>query len=358
MNTAFHELTIDSVEPLTADAIAVRFSARPGAPFSFEPGQYLTLRRTVDGEELRRCYSICAAPGEGLRVGIKRIDGGLFSNHAHATFAPGEVVESLPPAGNMTVSVDPRHENNYLLIAAGSGITPILSIAKAVLHGEPRSRVTLIYGNQRTGTMMFREELCALKNAHMDRFMWINVFTRERQEADVLNGRIDNRKGTALNERLIEITGFDEFYLCGPEAMISEVSRGLRGVGIDEGRIHFELFFASAEDARQVIDKHHARATRYGDQVCEVVVKADGRETTVALATDGENILDGALDAGLDLPFSCKGGVCATCKARILEGEVDMDLDHALDAHQLDQGYVLTCQAHPVSKRVVVDFDT
>jgi ring-1,2-phenylacetyl-CoA epoxidase subunit PaaE len=354
----YHALTIETVEPLTADAIAVRFAPTHESAFVFEPGQYLTLKRQVDGEELVRCYSICAAPGDGLRVGIKRIEGGRFSNHAHDTFAPGEVVEVLPPAGNMTVAVDAGHEKSYLLIAAGSGITPILSIAKAVLLGEPKSTVTLIFGNQRTATMMFRDDLCALKNAHLDRFMWINVFTRERQEADVLNGRIDNRKGTALNERLIDIPAFDEFYLCGPEAMISEVTRGLRGVGVEESRIHFELFLASAEDAKQVIDKHHARAAQYGGQVCEMAVKADGREIEFELATDGENILDGAMEAGLDLPFSCKGGVCATCKARLIEGQVEMDLNHALDGSQLAQGFILTCQAHPVSARVVVDFDT
>ena len=358
MKTTYWPLTIEAVEPLTADAIAVCFNTPEDPDFLFEPGQYLTLKAVVDGEQLVRCYSICAAPGDGLRVGIKRIEGGRFSNHAHATFAPGGIVEALPPAGDMTVAIDPRHEKNYLLIAAGSGITPIFSIAKAVLRGEPDSRVTLIFGNQRTATMMFRDELCDLKNAHLDRFMWINVFTRERQEAELLNGRIDNRKGTALNDRLIDIAGFDEFYLCGPEAMISEVSRGLRGVGVPESRIHFELFFASAEDAKQVIDKHHARAAQYGDQVCAVVVKADGRETEFELASDGENILDGAMDAGLDLPFSCRGGVCATCKAKLLEGRVDMDLNHALDGGQLEQGFILTCQAHPVSGRVVVDFDT
>ena len=355
---SYQQVTIQAVEPLTADAIAVRFAPADTQSFAFEPGQYLTLKRVVDGEELVRCYSICAAPGDDLRIGIKRIEGGRFSNHAHDRFKAGDVVEVLPPAGNMTVAVDAANRKNYLLIAAGSGITPILSIAKAVLRGEPGSRVTLIFGNQRTATMMFRDDLCSLKNAFLERFMWINVFTREKLEAEVLNGRIDNRKGTMLNERLIDITGFDEFYLCGPEAMISEVSRGLRGAGIEEERIHFELFFASAEDARQVIDKHHARATQYGDQVCEVVVRADGRETSFELATDGENILDGAMDAGLDLPFSCKGGVCATCKAMLLEGEVDMDLNHALDPTQLEQGLILTCQAHPVSQRVVVDFDT
>jgi ring-1,2-phenylacetyl-CoA epoxidase subunit PaaE len=353
----FHPLTIESVEPLTGDAIAVRFRCPELEAFRFEPGQYLTLKRTIGGEVLIRAYSICSSPREGLRVGIRRLQGGRFSTHALETFAPGDVVEALPPEGNMTVTLDARHARGYLLIGAGSGITPLLSITRSVLEEEPGSTVTLIYGNRRTGTMMFREELCALKNAHLERFMWINVFSQEEQEAPLLNGRIDNRLGAALHGGLLDMTSYDEFFLCGPEAMISGVTRGLRGLGIDESRIHFELFYASAADAEIVVARHQARAARYADQICRVAVKADGRTTEFELASDGENILDGALAAGIDVPFSCRGGVCATCKARILEGEVEMDLNHALDDAQLSQGLILTCQAHPVGGRVLVDYD-
>ena len=357
MSQQFHPLTIESVEPLTDDAITVRFCRPEGEAFRFKPGQYLTLKRCIDGDALMRAYSICSSPKEGLKVGIRRQQGGRFSTHAFETFAPGEVVEALPPEGNMTVALDAAHARGYLLIGAGSGITPLLSIARSVLEEEPASTVTLIYGNRRTGTMMFREALCALKNAHLQRFMWINVFSQEAQEAPLLNGRIDNRLGAALHGRLLDVTGYDEFFLCGPEGMISEVTRGLRGLGIDESRIHFELFFASAVDAQRVVARHQARAARYGDQICQVAVKAGGRTTEFELASDGESILDGALNAGIDVPFSCRGGVCATCKARIVEGDVEMDLNHVLDDGQLSQGLILTCQAHPVGGRVVMDYD-
>ncbi len=357
MSLQFHPLTIESVEPLTDDAVAVSFRCPEGEAFRFKPGQYLTLRRTIDGESLTRAYSICASPKEGLKVGIRRQKGGRFSTHAFETFAAGDVVDALPPAGNMTADIDATHALGYLLIGAGSGITPLLSIARSVLEEEPGSTVTLIYGNRRTGTMMFRDALCALKNAHLERFMWINVFSQEAQEAPLLNGRIDNRLGVALHGGLLDIASYDEFFLCGPEAMISGVTRGLRGLGIDESRIHFELFFASAADAERVVARHQARAARYGDQICRVAVKARGRTTEFELASDGENILDGALSAGIDVPFSCRGGVCATCKARLVEGDVEMDLNHALDDAQLAQGLILTCQAHPVGGRVLVDYD-
>jgi ring-1,2-phenylacetyl-CoA epoxidase subunit PaaE len=345
---------------LTDDSIAVRFAVPPAeaAAFRFEHGQYLTLRATIDGTELRRSYSICSPAGE-LRpmIGIRRVDGGKFSEFAHRSFTEGATVEVAAPAGEFTVPLRPDLARRYLCIAAGSGITPIFSIVSTVLAREPRARVTLLYGNRRTNTMMFREELSFLKNAYLDRFQWLNVMSRERQEADVLNGRIDNRKGAQLNKRLIDIRSYDEFFLCGPEAMISEVSRGLRAEGIDPARIHYELFRASAQDARAVIERHEARARQYAGNVSEVRVKVGGREVAFELATDGENVLDAALDSGLDVPFSCKGGVCATCKAKLVEGDVDMDLNHALSAADLRAGYVLTCQAHPLTPRVVLDYD-
>ena len=355
----FHTLPIAETRQETSDALYVEFAV-PAAlqgSFSFTAGQYLTLQGAPGGVETRRSYSICAAPGEPLAVAIKRIDGGVFSNFANDTFRSGGEVAVAPPAGEFLFTPEADAERHYLCIAAGSGITPIVSIIAAMLAGEPNSRVTLIYGNRRTSTMMFRDRLCWLKSAHLERFQWINLFTQEEQAAEMLNGRIDNRKGAELNRRLIKIRSYDEFYLCGPEGMISEVSRGLRHEGIDESRIHYELFFASAEDAKTVVAKHHARAAAHGGKVNEVRVRAGGREQSFELTADGENLLDAALRHGVDLPFSCKGGVCATCKARVVEGEVEMDLDHALTAAQREQGWVLTCQAHPLSARVFVDFD-
>ncbi len=326
--------------------------------FDFRHGQYLTLRAMIDGESLVRSYSICSVAGDAApMIAIKRIDGGRFSAYAHAHFKPGVSVEAAPPTGEFTVPIDPQRARSYLCIAAGSGITPILSIMRTVLAQEPRSRVTLLYGNRRTATMMFRDELSFLKNAYMDRLQWINVMSREQQEAEILNGRINNQKGGELNRHLIRIREFDEFFLCGPEAMISEVSRGLRGEGIPAHRIHYELFHASAQDAKAVIAKHQARAERFAGRSSDVRVRFGGREISFELAADGENVLDGALDAGIDVPFSCKGGVCATCKAKLIEGEVEMDLNHALGQDELAAGYILTCQAHPVSSRIVVDYD-
>lgn len=326
--------------------------------FAFTQGQYLTLNQQIDGEEVRRSYSICAGLDEGqLRVAIKHVEGGVFSTWANEQLKTGDTLEVMPARGDFFTSIDPGQSKNYLCICAGSGITPVLSIIKTVLAREPESTVTLLYGNQRTATMMFRHELAFLKNAHLERFHWVNIFSREQQEVDLLSGHLDNRKGGALNQRLINISGFDEFFLCGPEAMISEVSRGLRGEGIAEENIHFELFAASAENARKAIERHHARAQEYKGMVSEVSIISDGREYAFELSTDGENILDAGLRNGVDLPFSCKGGVCATCKARLIEGEVDMDLNQALRPEEIENGYILTCQSHPISEKIVVDFD-
>lgn len=357
----FYPLRIAEANPETDEAVCIRFDVPEelAERFRFKQGQYLTLRTMLDGQEVRRSYSICSGVDDGvLEIAVKKIPGGVFSTYANEELAAGDTLEVMPPRGTFYTELDPKQKKNYMCIAAGSGITPVLSIIKTILATEPDSRVTLIYGNRRTSTIMFKDRLGFIKNRYMDRFNWINVLSREEQDAEVLQGRINNRKGGELQQKhLIYIASTDEFFLCGPESMISEVSRGLRAEGIDESRIHYELFYSSAEDAQAVIEKHHARVLQYGGQVSEVVVRADGRSINFELSADGENILDGALSHGADLPFSCKGGVCATCKARLVEGEVDMDLNHALSDKEVADGMVLTCQAHPVSEKVVVDFD-
>lgn len=358
--SAYHSLAIRRAEPETDSALCLTFDVPEDLreTFRFTPGQFLTLRCDIDGKPVTRSYSICSGLDDGdLRIAIKHVDGGVFSTWAMEQLKAGTRVDVMPPQGSFTLTPAPDRGRNYLFIAAGSGITPVLSIVKSVLAREPDSQVTLLFGNQRVATIMFKDELEALKNRYLARFQWLNILSRERQDVEILNGRINNRKGAELCRHLLDLKAVDEFYLCGPEAMISEVSRGLRANGIPEEKIHYELFASSAEDAATRIARHHARAIRHGGKVSEVTIIAGGRETKFELTADGENILDGGLDNGVDLPFACKGGVCATCKAKLVEGEVDMDLNHALTPDELKRGYILTCQSHPVSARVVVDFD-
>lgn len=361
MTDDFYSLPVVEVRRETDSAVCLTFEVPEElqSVFSFIQGQHLTLRATIDGSEVRRSYSICSGVDDiALRVGIKNIEEGVFSTFANTKLKPGDHIDVMPPQGKFYTTLDKNQQKNYMCICAGSGITPVLSIIKSILSREPDSFVTLLYGNRNSSTIMFKEEIAFLKNRYMSRFNWLNILSREQQDAEILFGRLDNRKGGELNSKgLIDIANTNEFFLCGPESMISEVSRGLRAFGVPEENIHYELFFASAEDARIAVEKHHARAERYKGQVSQVELTVAGRTLQFELTADGENILDGALRSGADLPFSCKSGVCATCKARILEGEVEMDLNHSLSPTELREGLILTCQAHPVSKQVKVDFD-
>jgi ring-1,2-phenylacetyl-CoA epoxidase subunit PaaE len=355
-----HTLTVASVEPETDEAIKVSFKVPDELAdvFEFRQGQYLTLGSEIDGENVRRSYSICSGVNdEAMQVAIKRVEGGVFSNYANDTLKSGDTIQVMPPQGSFYTELDAAAARNYLFLAAGSGITPVVSNIKTILEEEPNSCVTLLYSNQRTNTIMFRETLSFLKNKYMTRLHWVNIMSKEDQGSDVLNGRLNNRKGGELNQQLIDLSSFDECFICGPESMISEVSRGFRSVGVAEENIHYELFASSAEDARAVVEKHHARVKEYGGKTSEVTVTMDGRSSMFDLTADGENILDAGMSHGLDLPYSCKGGVCSTCKAKLVEGEVDMDITHGLEADEMEQGFILTCQAHPISDKVVVDFD-
>jgi ring-1,2-phenylacetyl-CoA epoxidase subunit PaaE len=361
MSANFYSLPVAEVRRETDSAVCLTFEVPEElqSTFKFIQGQYLTLRITIDGSEVRRSYSICSGiDDKTLRVGIKQIEGGMFSTFANTQLEAGDHVDVMPPRGEFYTKLDKDQQKNYMCICAGSGITPVLSIIKSILSREPNSSVTLLYGNRNSSTVMFKEEIAFLKNRYMSRFNWLNILSREQQDAEILFGRLDNRKGSELNsEGLIDLANTDKFFLCGPKSMISEVSRGLRAFGVPEDSIHYELFFASAEDAKVAVEKHHARAERYKGQVNKVELTVAGRTLQFELAADGENILDGALRNGADLPFSCKSGVCATCKARLLAGEVEMDLNHSLSQAELREGMILTCQAHPISKQVKVDFD-
>lgn len=360
-NNTFYPLSISDIRPETGSAVCITFEVPEDLreTFCFIQGQHLTLKKTLEGIEYRRSYSICSGVDDGaLQVGIKRIEGGIFSNFANSELKVGDTIDVMPPSGNFYTQLDAGNAKNYMCICAGSGITPILSIVKSILSQEPKSSVTILYGNRNSATVMFKEELGFLKNRYMTRLNWLNILSREKQDADVLFGRLDNKKGGELNKmKLIDIDSTDEFFLCGPESMISEVSKGLRDAGIDESHIHYELFYSSPEDATVAIEKHHERAKRSGGRVSKIDVKVGGRSIQFDLSADGENILDGAMRNGADLPFSCKAGVCATCKARVIKGEVEMDITHSLTAQEVMAGFILTCQSHPMSDHVVVDFD-
>lgn len=359
-SAGFHSLTVSEVVPETEQAVCITFDVpEPLAQvFTFQPGQYLTLRTPIEGESVSRSYSICAPPSAGkLQVAVKRVERGLFSNYANDHLQPGMTLDVMPPQGAFTLPERKKSSVNYLFIAAGSGITPIMAMLTAVLESDLESRVTLLYGNQRTSSMMFRQQLAFLKNRYLHRLNWINILSRESQDAAALNGRIDNRKGAELSKHLLDLPGFDGFFLCGPESMISEVSRGLRSTGITDDRISYELFGSSASDAAERVARHHARSEAFAGKVCDVILVNDGRESQIQIAADGENLLDAGLNLGMDLPYACKGGVCSTCKALLVEGEVEMDIQRGLTPAEVERGMILTCQAHPISDRVHVDFD-
>lgn len=361
-DTNFYSLTIADVQPETDTAMRITFAVPEELQekFTFVQGQFLTLKATINGEEVRRSYSICSGVNDGhMRVGIKRVKDGQFSNYANDNFKVGDVVEVMPPQGTFGTALDADNQKNYMCLAVGSGITPMLSIIKSVLAVEPKSQVTLIYGNRRSNMVMFKEELSFIKNAYMDRFKWINIMSQEDQGSDLLNGRIDNKKGYLLQKhKLIDINNTDEAFICGPESMMSEVSRGFRIEGLQDAQIHYELFASSSEDSQARREKAQQRVHEYGEEkTSKVTVKADGRAIQFDLATVGENILDAGMNNGLELPYSCKAGVCSTCKCKLVEGQVDMDIAHGLEPHEIEAGFILSCQAHPISDEVVVDFD-
>lgn len=357
MATHFHTLRVKQVQREIIDAVSIELEIPDDLQnqFRFEAGQYLTFRIMLDGNEVRRSYSLCAAPHEGiLKVAVKQVEGGLFSTYANEKLMAGDVLEVMPPMGKFTLREDARHPN-YLAIAAGSGITPMLSIIKHALHSDPNSSFTLIYGNRNSQRILFFEELEALKNKYMGRVKMIHVLSREQQDAEVLNGRIDALKLNALSG-LVDFTSFSSAYLCGPEMMIHQTADFLKGVGMNERSIHFELFTTAGAQAKSTKIEAGDAATERGP-VSRITLTLDGRTTQFELPQKGQSILDAALKEGADLPYACKGGVCCTCRAKLLKGEVRMDVNYALEPEEVEQGFILTCQSHPISEEVEIDFD-
>ena len=352
---SFHPLRVATVERETDDAVSVAFdlpdALRPR--FAFRPGQYLTLRAVLGGQDVRRSYSICSGLDDHrLRVAIKRVPGGRFSAWANAALAAGDTLDAMPPAGRFAVLPDPAAARAYLGVAAGSGITPVLSILKSVLAREPGSRFTLLYGSRSTASILFREELEALKDRHMARLSVIHVLSRERQDVPVLNGRLDGDKARALLAGLPSAALPDLALLCGPGGLIQSVGATLLAAGLAPAQVLSERFTPDGEPARPSVAPAAATAPPFAT----AAIIADGVHSEVLVA-DGETVLDAALRAGLDLPYACRGGMCSTCRARVTEGAVTMDHNYALEPWETRSGYVLTCQSRPTTARVTIDYD-
>lgn len=346
----FHPLPIADLRRETEDAVSIAFAvpSELADDFTFIPGQYLTLRASIDGAEQRRSYSICAGLDDGeLRVAIKRVPGGAFSTMANTMLRQGDIIEVMPPQGRFGVT--PGVTRTYLGIAAGSGITPILSILKSVLAREPQSRFVLLYGSRSTAGILFREQLEDLKDRHMGRLVVQHILSREQQDVAALNGRIDGDRLRLLLPGLIAPTAIDHAFLCGPDTMIDAATTALTGLGVPAARIHSERF-TSATPPRVMAPAADAVA----GQTATII--SEGRATEVPVAA-GETVLEAALRAGLDLPWSCRGGMCSTCRARVTEGQAEMALNFSLEPWETEQGYVLTCQARPTSAHVTVDYD-
>jgi ring-1,2-phenylacetyl-CoA epoxidase subunit PaaE len=351
----FHSLRVTEVRRETADAVSIALAVPEAAraDFAYAPGQYLTLRTRLGGEEVRRSYSICSGLDDGeLRIAIKRVPEGRFSAWAHEGLRPGDVIEAMPPEGRFTLAPDPAATRVYAGFAAGSGITPVLSILKTVLSREPRSRFLLFYGSRSTGQIIFRDQLEDLKDRFLDRLSVVHVLSREQQDIPLLNGRLDAAKIRALLPRMIDPARIDHAFVCGPAGMIEEVGATLAALGLPEERLHVERFTPAGGAAPAA----PARVATDAPAFAIAAVTVDGVRTEVPVA-EGEPILDAALRAGLDLPYSCRGGMCSTCRARLTEGEVEMEVNYALEPWETEAGYVLTCQAHARTRRVAVDYD-
>ena len=358
----FHSLEVSSVHQETPDCIVVGFRIPPQeqADFAFVHGQYLTLKLTVNGEELRRSYSICSSPldKEELRIAVKKVTGGRASTQLVDKLKPGMRIEVMTPMGSFTTALDASKERHFVAFAAGSGITPILSILKTVLRSEPKSRFTLFYGNSEQDRIIFRKRLEELKAQHGDRLSVHHILSKGVDEDMLFNGRITKEKAVQLLQRFITDSLDKEYFICGPEQMMVNVSEALEKEGVDKRRIHIELFNTPvAADAKRTTDHAHSASVGSFSGVAEVKVIMDGREQVLKIPTNGDAVLDAALDAGLDVPFACKGAVCCTCKARVVEGQVEMDMNYALTDEEVAAGYVLTCQTHPRSANVTIDYD-
>lgn len=359
MNFSFHPLRVRAIEPDTQDAVIVSFDVPEDLrdAFIFTQGQHLTLRTEIDGKDLRRSYSICSGvDDEALRIGVRKVHGGAFSNWIHANLHVGDTIQVMAPQGRFFVPLDPAESRHYVGIAAGSGITPILSILKTVLTREPRSTFTLIYGNRQLRSTMFKEEIEDLKNQFMSRLVLHYVFSGEHTDAELYQGRIDQEKIGAFLRTLVPASTIDHVFVCGPFQMNDDAEAALLAAGVPEDRIHIERFGVATKTEGHVDAVVHE--ARPGDaEVARIVIIRDGLHREIEFRKDQPSVLDCASAAGMEVPYSCTSGVCGTCRAKVLEGEVRMERNFALDKSEVEAGFVLTCQAHPLTERVVLSFD-
>ena len=351
----FHRLAVNDLRRETADAVSMTFKI-PGElaeDYAFAPGQYLTLRTTMDGEEVRRSYSICSGPDDGeLRIAVKKVDGGAFSSWAADELKSGDEIDVMTPTGRFGITAASEEARTYVGFAAGSGITPLLSIVKGVLAREPNSRFFLFYGNRSTTGVMFLEALEELKDRFLQRFSLFHVISGEEQDIPILHGRLDGEKVRVLLRSLVPSSTVDHVFICGPTGMSEDIEATCRAIGISEDRIHVERFVSGlgGKPRPKAVIAPSAPPKAFASLII------DGKRRDVPVA-EGEAILDAALRAGMDLPFACKGGMCSTCRAKLVEGKAEMDVNYSLEPWELKAGFILTCQAKPVSDKVVVDYD-
>ncbi|MFG5777867.1 1,2-phenylacetyl-CoA epoxidase subunit PaaE [Comamonas sp. J-3] len=358
MSVQFHPLRVRKIEPDTQEAVVVSFDVPPELRevFGFTQGQYLTLRADIDGQDLRRSYSICAGVDDGeLRVGVRKVRGGVFSNWINEHLKPGDSVKVMAPQGRFFVPLEPTARRHHVGLAGGSGITPILSIMKTVLAREPHSRFTLIYGNRQLRSTMFKEELEDLKNRYMSRLVLQHVFSDEHTDAPINSGVMNRDKLAEFLRTVVPAAQIDHVYVCGPFQMNDEAEAALLAAGVPEDRIHIERFGVALQPGTVGAVVHEAKP---GDaETARIVIIRDGLSREVPFTKGQPSILDAASAAGLEVPYSCTSGVCGTCRAKLVEGEVRMERNFALDKKEVEHGFVLTCQAHPLTERVVLSFD-
>lgn len=351
----FHPLTVKDIRRETNDCVSVAFTVPESLQdtFAFTQGQYITLRTQLEGEEVRRSYSLCVSPLDNeLRVAIKEVPDGRFSTFANQHLQVGDTLEVMPPEGRFFTPLNATQAKHYVAFAAGSGITPVFSIMITILDTEPNSRFTLFYGNQRTETIIFREAIEALKNIYLQRLSVYYLLSKEHTGSDLFSGRIDRDRCRTFTERLIPVGNVDEFFLCGPEEMTLSVRDELRAQGVARENIHLELFGTNTGKR-----KKKERIIANSGYAAEVSIQLDGNAFTFVITDPNESVLDAALRNGADLPFACKGGVCCTCRAKVEEGQAEMDVNYALEPDEVAAGFILTCQSHPTTNKLVVNFD-